>query len=304
MSEELRDAKDEQEKKSHQEGLVVIGAGLSRTGTLSTRMALQHLLGAPCYHGSVPVVEQIQHLQPWIEMFEAGKLDPDAARQLLSGYNSGVDWPVFPWYKELLEVFPNAKVLLTVRDPRSWFHSQKFIADTIQSMVADVPYSWFFYLLGSGKYAENMRKTSLIQHGIAGKLNRALFAGEEASIKFYKEHVEEVQANVPPEKLLVFSVKEGWEPLCKFLDLPVPTVPFPNINDRKAVQRLNIALKAIIWIVMVGIPLLLAWKMAGAEDWFGVVAPPVLAFDVVRSAGILCELLLRNHTDNSKLEKL
>ena len=55
---------------------------------------------------------------------------------------------------------------------------------------------------------------------------------------------------------------------------------------------------------MAGIPLLLAWKMAGAEDWFGVVAPPVLAFDVVRSAGILCELLLRNHTDNSKLEKL
>ena len=101
-----------------------------------------------------------------------------------------------------------------------------------------------------------------------------------------------------------FSVKEGWEPLCKFLDLPVPTVPFPNINDRKAVQRLNIDLKAIIWIVMAGIPLLLAWKMAGAEDWFGVVAPPVLAFDVVRSAGILCELLLRNHTDNSKLEKL
>ena len=304
MSGELRDAKDEQEKKSDHEGLVVIGAGLSRTGTLSTRMALQHLLGAPCYHGSVPVVEQIQHLQPWIEMFEAGKLDPDAARQLLSGYNSGVDWPVFPWYKELLEVFPNAKVLLTVRDPRSWFHSQKFIADTIQSMVADVPYSWFFYLLGSGKYAENMRKTSLIQHGIAGKLNRALLAGEEASIKFYKEHVEEVQANVPPEKLLVFSVKEGWEPLCKFLDLPVPTVPFPNINDRKAVQRLNIALKAIIWIVMVGIPLILAWKMAGAEDWFGVILPPVLAFVIVRSAGILCELLLRNHTDNSKLEKL
>merc|ERR1711936_1322572 len=91
MSEETSESKDESNPtgKSDQEGLVVIGAGLSRTGTLSTRMALQHLLGAPCYHGSVPVVEQIQHLQPWIEMFEAGKLYPDAARQLLSGYKSG-----------------------------------------------------------------------------------------------------------------------------------------------------------------------------------------------------------------------
>ena len=143
MPAETRDWTDSPgaEKRLDQDGLVVIGAGLSRTGTLSTRMALQHLLGGPCYHGSVPVVEQTQHLQSWIEMFEAEKLDPEAAKRLLNGYKGGVDWPVFPWYKELLEVFPNAKVLLTVRDPPSWFHSQKFMADTIQSMVADLPYS-------------------------------------------------------------------------------------------------------------------------------------------------------------------
>ena len=303
MPAETRDWTDSPgaEKMLDQDGLVVIGAGLSRTGTLSTRMALQHLLGGPCYHGSVPVVEQTQHLQSWIEMFEAEKLDPEAAKRLLNGYKGGVDWPVFPWYKELLEVFPNAKVLLTVRDPPSWFHSQKFMADTIQSMVADVPYSWFFYLLGSGNYAANVSKKYLVQHGIAGKLNRALLAGEDACIKFYKEHVDEVKANVPPEKLLVFNVKEGWEPLCNFLDLPVPSVPFPNLNDRQAVHRLNLLFKAIIWTVMVGIPVLLAWKMACAEDWFGIIAPPLLAFVLIRSAGTLCELLLRTHTANSKL---
>jgi len=303
MSEETRDRKDESnpDGNSGEEGLVVIGAGLSRTGTLSTRMALQHLLGAPCYHGSVPVVEQIEHLQPWVDTFEAGKLDPETAKRLLNGCKGGVDWPVFCWYKELMEIFPNAKVLLTVRDPRAWFHSQKFMADSIQGMVAAVPYSWFFSLIGAGKFAENMRKTSMLQHGITGKLNRALLAGEDASVKFYEEHVEEVKANVPPEKLLVFSVKEGWQPLCTFLDLPVPSIPFPNINDRKAVQRLSLVLKVIIWIVLVGIPLLLACKMLGAEDWFGVVAPPILAFAIIRSAGTLCTIILKNHTDNSKM---
>ena len=160
MSEETR---DEDESNPDEEGLLVIGAGLSRTGTLSTRMALQHLLGAPCYHGSVPVVEQIEHLQPWIDMFEAGKLEPETAKQLLKGCKGGVDWPVFCWYKELTEIFPNAKVLLTVRDPHAWFHSQKFISDAIHGLVADAPYSWFFSLIGAGKFAENMRKTSQLQ---------------------------------------------------------------------------------------------------------------------------------------------
>ena len=305
MSEETAESKDESNPtgKSDQEGLVVIGAGLSRTGTLSTRMALQHLLGAPCYHGSVPVVEQIEHLQPWVDMFEAGKLEPETAKRLLDGCKGGVDWPVFCWYKELTEIFPNAKVLLTVRDPHAWFHSQKFMADTIHGMVADAPYSWFFSLLGSGQYAENMRKCSQLQYGITGKLNRALLAGEEAAVKFYEEHVEEVKASVPPEKLLVFSVKDGWEPLCSFLGLPVPSDPFPNINDRKAVQTLKIVLKVIIWIVMVGIPLLLAWKMVAAEDWIGVLAPPILAYAIIRLAGTLCEVILKNHTDNSKMQK-
>jgi len=298
MSVETRDGKNE--SNPEEEGLLVIGAGLSRTGTLSTRMALQHLLGAPCYHGSVPVVEQIEHLQPWIDMFEAGKLEPETAKRLLKGCKGGVDWPVFCWYKELTEIYPNAKVLLTVRDPHAWFHSQKFMSDTIHGLVAHAPYSWFFSLVGAGKFAENMRKRSLL--GIRGKMNRALLAGEEASVKFYEEHTEEVKTSVPSEKLLVFSVKEGWEPLCRFLGLQVPSIPFPNINDRKAVQRLSLVLKVIIWIVVVGIPLLLAWKMVGAEDWFGVVVPPILAFAVIRSAGTLCTIILKNHTDNTKMQ--
>ena len=147
-----------------------------------------------------------------------------------------------------------------------------------------------------------MRKGFLLQYGITGKLNRALLTGEEASVKFYEEHVEEVKASVPSEKLLVFNVKEGWQPLCTFLGLPVPEIPFPNINDKKATERINIILKVIIWTVMVGTPLLLAWMMFGAEDWVGVFAPPLLAFALIRAAGTLCTLILKTHTENSNVQ--
>lgn len=302
MSEETSDHKNESKRNLAQEGLVVIGAGLPRTGTLSTRMALQHLLRAPCYHGSVPVLEQIDHLQPWIEMFEAGKLEPETAKRLLSGSKAGVDWPVFCWYKELAELFPEAKILLTVREPNAWFQSHKWLEDAIYTMVAVAPYSWFFSLIGAGSFAANMRAPSLIQHGIAGKRNKALVAGEEASVKFYKEYVEEVKASVPREKLLVFNVKEGWQPLCSFLGLPVPKIPFPNINDRKSTQRIAVMLKVIVWTVMVGTPLLLAWMMFGAKDWVGVFASPILAFALIRAAGTLCTLVMKNHTDNSNMQ--
>ena len=298
MPREAREHKNE----SKEEGLVVIGAGLPRTGTLSTRMALQHLLRAPCYHGSVPVVEQVDHLQPWVEMFQAGKLEPETAKRLLNGCKAGVDWPVFCWYQELAQLFPEAKILLTVREPHAWFRSQKWLNDAIYTMVAETPFSWFFSLIGLGSFTATMRAKHLIQHGIAGKRNRALLAGEEASVKFYEEHVEEVKASVPSEKLLVFSVKEGWQPLCTFLGLPVPEIPFPTVNDRKATERIFITLKVIIWTVMVGTPLLLAWMMFGAEDWVGVFAPPLLAFALIRAAGTLITLILKNHTDNSNVQ--
>ena len=99
---------------------IVIGAGLSRTGTLSTRSALEQILGGKCYHGSVPVAEQHEHLLPWIKVFSSGNLEPAVATELLAGYVAGLDVTVFNWYKNLMEIYPEAKVLLTVRDPERW----------------------------------------------------------------------------------------------------------------------------------------------------------------------------------------
>merc|ERR1719464_789871 len=67
-------------------------------------------------------------------------------------------------------------------------------------------------------------------------LFEAIRQGKEASVNYYNNWVEEVKKNVPRDKLLIFSVKEGWEPLCKFLDLPVPEGPFPNTNDTTKIE--------------------------------------------------------------------
>ena len=86
---------------------VVIGAGFSRTGTLSTRVALEHLLGGPCYHG-FPAAERPEHIPLWMEVFQSDQLEPRMARSLLKGYRAGLDVTIFDWYKELMEQHPSA----------------------------------------------------------------------------------------------------------------------------------------------------------------------------------------------------
>jgi len=103
--------------------LLVIGAGLSRTGTSSLKVALEQLLGGPCYHGSVPTSTHPHHLQVWENARESGRLDDKVARSVLTGYLAAVDWPANFWHRELAEIFPHAKVVLTVRDARAWYRS-------------------------------------------------------------------------------------------------------------------------------------------------------------------------------------
>ena len=79
------------------EGLVVIGAGLPRTGTLSTRAALELLLGGPCYHGAIPLVEQSKHQQVWREAFDTGKIDPVVKKGVIEGFRAGLDFPFMCW---------------------------------------------------------------------------------------------------------------------------------------------------------------------------------------------------------------
>ncbi|MCM8556629.1 sulfotransferase family protein [Sphingomicrobium sediminis] len=191
--------------------LEVIGAGPGRTATFSTKFALEHLGFGPCYHMAEVFASVRRNLPLW-QAAADGNPDWDT---IFAGYRSTTDFPASVFWRELADHFPNAKVLLTVRDADSWFES---VNETIMSPR----------MLGSMEGTAMMkmfRGTYLKPYG--DKVGDRTFMTE-----WYEAHNQAVKETIAPERLLVFHPKEGWEPLCDFLDVPVPTQPFPRVNSR------------------------------------------------------------------------
>ena len=209
--------------------LQVIGAGFGRSGTTSLREALRILDLRPCYHMRVALLSTA-HMRFWIRAKAGEAVD---YRSVLGGYRATVDWPACEFYRELMAAFPEAKVLLNHRDPEGWYDS---MVETIWAIQAVFPWwlprnVWRIHddLLWNGRF-------------------RGEFLNRARTLERYREHVEEVRRVVPPERLLVYDVKEGWEPLCRFLGRPVPAgVPFPRLNDRRFFQRVMVALRIAEW---------------------------------------------------------
>jgi hypothetical protein len=205
----------------------LIGAGLPRTGTLTQKVALEMLGLGPCYH-MVDVLADLDRAAQW-EMALDG-VGP--WEEIFDGYNSTVDWPGGFFYKELVDVYPDAKVLLSVRDAEKWEHSMRqtvwavrngdSLIRHLSSAQAHVNPEWAAFVKmidrliwkGKGTFADGHETTEQL---IAGM----------------HRHNDEVKATVPPERLLVWSVTDGWGPLCEFMGLPVPEEPFPHVNDSK-----------------------------------------------------------------------
>ncbi len=201
----------------------LIGAGLPRTGTMSQKIALEMLGLSPCYH-MVNVLADLTEVPRW-DRAVGGE---PTWKEIFEGYQATVDWPGAFFYEELAEAYPEAKVLLSVREPESWVRSMR---DTIwgclygDSLTQDlcsargrIEPGWRNYL---DLMAEMWRETGLLRPD-----GERLPSGD--AMLAYNERV---QATIPSERLLVWSVSDGWEPLCEFLELPVPDQPFPRVND-------------------------------------------------------------------------
>jgi Sulfotransferase domain len=191
-------------------GLKVIGTGLGRTGTKSMQTALVMLGFGPCHH----MVEVIQHpetLPLWIEAGE-GRADWDA---IFKDYHSAVDYPSAAYWRELTSYYPNAKVLHTVRDPEEWFESAHA---TIMSPGG----------------ISRRDGGDMVSRFFLGLRQRVPFEVDDraAMIEYFRRHTEAVTAAIPRERLLVHQMGEGWERLCRFLEVPVPREPFPFENSR------------------------------------------------------------------------
>lgn len=197
--------------------LKVLGAGLGRTGTLSLKLALERLLGGRCYH----MLELRQRLPEQVRYWHAAahgeSIDWD---QIFHDYIAAVDEPVSLMWETLMDVYPEAPVILSVRAPDSWWRSAN---ETIMAVKRMAP--------------PPDEPDHQLWHDMIMKLYERQYPGgtedAEAAKAAFSEHIRRVKATVPAERLLVWEVSEGWQPICDKLGLPVPDEPFPHTNTRQ-----------------------------------------------------------------------
>jgi hypothetical protein len=214
----------------------VIGAGLGRTGTLSLKAALEELGFGTCYH----MIELLSHPEQVHFWEAASRREPVAWDSLIEGYQAAVDYPACRYYRELLEYYPDAKVILTVRDPNHWYDSTRetiYQVGRPSSGESDGPP---VALPFPGDPLLFQRIFQMVHQDVWGGDFGGRFEDREYAIEVFNRHIEEVKEQVPADRLLVYQVKEGWEPLCRFLGVPVPEgKPFPYLNDREAFRSMT-----------------------------------------------------------------
>lgn len=194
--------------------LKVIGSGLGRTGTLSTKIALEQLGFGRCHHMAEVFMNPTVQVPLWIA---AGDGHPDW-EAIFEGCQAMVDHPGCGYWRELMDYYPEAKVLHTVRDPDKWFDSTQATIFSPGNLdkFSEGPMAQFF---------------GHLKRFYGGDMNDRAFMTD-----FFRRHTETVVAAVPPERLLVFDVKEGWDPLCAFLGVDAPAAPYPRENSTQEFQ--------------------------------------------------------------------
>jgi predicted naringenin-chalcone synthase len=212
----------------------VIGAGFGRTGTMSLKIALEELGAGPCFHsldataalglnpgtlakgGTSLAIDR----SPWAELTGShGAID---WHETLAGWDSAVGWLSARYYREMLYAWPDALVLLTVRDPQQWY------ASCLNSLYATSS-------TGSPTSGRTpQQELEAIDRSIWEDIFEGRFAERDRALELYARHNQQVIEAVPSERLLVYDVAQGWAPLCAFLEVSAPTVPFPHVNTAQS----------------------------------------------------------------------
>jgi hypothetical protein len=196
--------------------LELIGAGLGRTGTLSLKAALERIGYGPCHH-MIEILRAPERAGHWLQHERGGSHDWDA---IFHGYRATVDWPAAAFWRELAERHPDAKVLLSVRDADRWYES---VMNTIYPvMTQDLP----------EQAPEILRDFhAMVYELIFERTFEGRLADRAHARHVFEAHNQAVIAAIPASRLLVYRPGDGWEPLCRFLDVPVPDEEFPHLNE-------------------------------------------------------------------------
>ena len=196
--------------------LKIIGSGFGRTGTMSTKLALEQLGFGPCHH-MLEVMQNPAQLAHWSAIAAHRPVDWES---VFAGYTSQVDWPGAAVWQQTTKAFPEAKVIHTERPERDWWFS-------FNSTI-----SKFFTHQHSMDLPPHIRDTFQIMSGWFLKETFEDHTDRDCAIAAYRANNQAVRDLIPADRLLIFHVADGWEPLCDFLDVPVPDTSFPRSNPR------------------------------------------------------------------------
>jgi hypothetical protein len=201
----------------------VIGAGLPRTGTTSLKAALERLGLGPCHHmqeiGAHP-----EQAQRWRQILD-GPVDWNG---VLRGYRAVVDWPSAHFWRPLAQTYPDAKVILSVRDPHAWYASMR---DTVFALLHNpsvVPRDFHPVVTGMRPLLERIWRDTF------GTTLADPMPEERHAVEVLQRHTADVTNALPTDRVLVYRTGQGWEPLCAFLGVPVPDEPYPRLNDQQS----------------------------------------------------------------------
>lgn len=216
--------------------LQIIGAGFGRTGTLSLKTALEILGFNKCHH-MMEVATNADQVDYWLRIAENRHIP--SWDEVFEGYQATTDFPACIYYAALAESYPQAKVILTLRDEDSWYCSVK---DTIWAMWQVIP-GWLTRVIPRLRKLQRAVNVLVWLGTFAGKADNAEYAKS-----VFHAHNQQVKETIPADRLLVFEVKEGWQPLCTFLDVPVPDQPFPHVNDTAEMKRRILIVKCLRYL--------------------------------------------------------
>jgi hypothetical protein len=206
----------------------VIGAGFGRTGTMSLKAALEQLGFGPCFH-MIDLIRDPAPLPYWQAAANGEKVDWTEA---LAGWESTIDWPGCTFWEEMAETWPDAPVLLSVRDPEAWYRS------TVNSIHEAKEMALRGELHGNTEEAPDPATMQMINGLIWNGTFKGRFTDKEFALDVFRRHNEEVKSKVPADRLLVYEIKDGWGPLCDFLGVEVPDEPMPHLNDTDSFRNM------------------------------------------------------------------
>jgi hypothetical protein len=220
--------------------LQVIGAGFGRTGTTSLKAALEQLGFSKCHH-MMEVMKSGAQVRFWQTLADGDEVDWD---EVFEGFQASCDWPSCNYWEQLHHRYPDAKIVLSVRDEGRWYES---VLATIYQTTTLLP-RWLEWLVPPLARIKKMVSASVWDGVFDGR-----FEDRDHALQVYRDHIAYVKATTQRDKLLVFEAKDGWEPLCSFLNVPVPENEYPHLNDAAQMQFVIRAVRAVGWLLLVGL---------------------------------------------------